>query len=114
MRYNTAEYRTGKTHATTDGHSTLCMPWRKDATETHWMTDDVDCPVCAARLPYTDSDVAQAVESYRDMEDTEDDGWTPEPEVMMFSFGYGELWPDGEVIAFGRVVFTVDSDGVVS
>jgi len=103
MRYNTAEYRTGKTHATTDGHSTLCMPWRKDATETHWMTDDVDCPVCAARLPYTDYDIEIAVREYKDIQDDIDD--YDGPVTCMFSFGYGDVWRWGGYRAWAGCVY---------
>ncbi len=110
--YQTAEYRNGKLHATTDGHSTLCMPWRKDATVSNDDTDDVDCPVCAKRLPYLDSDVTTAAEEYKAIQDDIDD--YDGPVTAVFSWGYGEVWADGEVTAFGQTVFTVDADGKVS
>jgi hypothetical protein len=32
------------------------------------------------------------------------------PEIIMTSRGYAEVWLDGEIVQFGRVVFDVDDD----
>lgn len=61
---------------------------------------------------YTDDDIASAVEEYKAIQDDIDnyDG----PVTCIFSFGYGDVWADGDVTAFGRVVFTVYDRGIVS
>lgn len=62
---------------------------------------------------YTDHDVAIAVREYRDIQENIDD--YDGPVTAVFSFGYGEVWSDGDVTGLmRRVVFKVDADGVAS
>lgn len=62
-------------------------------------------------MEYTDYDVKIAIQAYKAvMADIDEyDG----PEIAVFSFGYGEIWADGDVTAHGRVVFKVNEDGEV-
>lgn len=39
------------------------------------------------------------------LRETEDD---EEPEIIVLSFGYADLYPDGTVVAFGRIVREAD------
>jgi len=63
-------------------------------------------------LKYNKSDVAHAKEIFfrirAEAEETGESG----PEPAAFSFGYGDVWTDGDVTAnhYG-VVFTLDDDG---
>jgi len=74
--------------------------------------DSNDIGRLADALPYTDYDIEIAVREYRKIQDDIDD--YDGPVTCMFSFGYGDVHSDGEVTAYGRVVFTVDDSGVVS
>lgn len=57
-------------------------------------------------VDYTDRDVELAREILSAREsDPDDDGG---PETAMFSWGYGDVWLDGEVSAYGVVVFNVN------
>jgi hypothetical protein len=64
-------------------------------------------------LKYNKSDVRHAKEIFfRLRAHEEETGVNDGPEPAMFSFGYGDVWIDGEVTASGfGVVFALDDDG---
>lgn len=53
---------------------------------------------------YTDDDVDNAREAWEDLQGEEDDL----SEIIVFSWGYGEVFRDGDVLAFGRIKFKLD------
>lgn len=56
---------------------------------------------------FTADDVAHTRDTFLTLDDETYDG----PETVMLSFGYADVWMDGEITAYGSVVFALDTDG---
>jgi hypothetical protein len=62
-------------------------------------------------LKYNKSDVRHAKEIFLQLREEEIETGHAESEEAMFSFGYGTVWPDGDVVSHNQLLFVFDDDG---
>ena len=62
-------------------------------------------------MKYSKKDVAHAKEIFLRIRAEEEETGRAESKVAMFSFGYGTVWPDGDVVSHNQLIFVFNDDG---